>query len=195
LWGILMALRAGHGTGAGVPRIEVRPVDELPVGVPADAGEARQGDRGEGGRFLPGNAIARRGGHAKKGKARLAARLGLGKLPADAPFAPYRASAATFRRAQCGELAKTVGGGVCGPAPSSIVASAALQLAWSRFFSDAAAVTGDPELALKASRLADSSRQSLLAAHEICAREALARHKATPHNAALALARALESDE
>lgn len=30
-----MALRAGHGAGAGVPRIEVLPADEIPVGVAA----------------------------------------------------------------------------------------------------------------------------------------------------------------
>jgi hypothetical protein len=70
-----------------------------------------------------------------------------------------------------------VGGGVCGPAPSSLVASAALQLAWSRYLSDRAATDGDPELALKASRLAEASRQSLLAAHELAAKEALARAK------------------
>ncbi len=60
------------------------------------------------------------------------------------------ASASTFRRVQCAELARTVGGGVCGPAPSSMVASAALALAWSRFFSDRAAIDGDPELATRA---------------------------------------------
>jgi hypothetical protein len=57
------------------------------------------------------------------------------------------------------------------------VASAALQLAWSRYFSDQAALTGDPDLALTASRLADASRQNLLAAHELCAREADARKR------------------
>ena len=75
-------------------------------------------------------------------------------------------------------VAKTVGGGVCGPAPSSLVASAALQLAWSRYLGDVAAETGDPDMALKASRLAEASRQSLLAAHELCAKEALARPNA-----------------
>jgi hypothetical protein len=55
------------------------------------------------------------------------------------------------------------------------VASAALALAWSRYFSDVAARTGDAELAVKAVRLGDSSRQALLTAHELCAREAQAR--------------------
>jgi hypothetical protein len=56
-----------------------------------------------------------------------------------------------------------------------MVASAALQLAWSRYLSDLSAASGDPELAVTASRLANDSRQNLLAAHELCAREAQAR--------------------
>ncbi|MGO8998276.1 MAG: hypothetical protein ACLQVI_33575 [Polyangiaceae bacterium] len=172
-----MTLRRGHGKGAGVPRVEVLPVDELPAGVPAVARAESPRDRGEAGRFAPGNALARAGGHARAGKTRLADRLGLVELPAGCAFAPYRASAVSFRRAQCAALAQGVGGGVCGAAPSSLVATAALQLAWSRFFSDKAAVTGDADLALTASRLGDASRQSLLAAHELCAKEAQARRQ------------------
>jgi hypothetical protein len=59
------------------------------------------------------------------------------------------------------------------------VASAALALAWSRYFSDVAAKNGDAELAVKAVKLGDSSRQALLTAHELCAREAQARPRAT----------------
>ncbi|MFO0675285.1 MAG: hypothetical protein U0169_02045 [Polyangiaceae bacterium] len=173
-----MTLRKGHGTGAGVPRVEVLPADELPAGVPGNARPESPTDRGEGGRFAPGNALARQGGKARAGKTRLADRLGLTKLPQGAAFAPYKASAVSFRRAQCSALAASVGGGYCGPAPSSFVASAALQLAWSRYFSDLAAQLGDPELALTASRLADASRQNLLAAHELCAKEAAAKPKA-----------------
>ena len=33
-----MALRNGHGNGAGVPRVEVLPADEQPRGIPAPAG-------------------------------------------------------------------------------------------------------------------------------------------------------------
>jgi hypothetical protein len=147
----------------------------LPDGVPADARIESPNDRGDGGRFAPGNSLAVKGGHAKRGKAKLTARLGLARLPDSAPFAAYAKSAATFRRVQCAELARTVGGGVCGPGPSSIIASAALALAWSRHFSDLAATTGDHELAMKAIRLGDQSRQALLTAHELCAREAEAR--------------------
>ncbi len=170
-----MTLRKGHGNGAGVPRIEVRPIDELPSGVPADARPESPSDRGEVGRFARGNALASLGGKARKGKTRLADRLGLRAPNADAAFKPYKAAAVSFRRAQCSELARNVGGGVCGPAPSSLVASAALQLGWSRYLSDVAAETGDAAAALQASKLADASRQNLLAAHELCALEAKAR--------------------
>lgn len=175
-----MALRTGHGNGAGVPRVEVLPPDELPLGAPSSAEPASRADFDERGKFAPGNSMARKGGKATAGKSRLAARLGLSHVPDAAAFAPYKRAAVSFRRAECSALSTSVGGGYCGPAPSSIVASAALQLAWSRYFSDLAAAGGDPELALTASRLADASRQNLLAAHELCAREAEARAKASP---------------
>lgn len=171
-------MRTAHGNGASaLVRVETAPADELPAGVPAEARHESPRDRGEAGRFAPGNTLARQGGHARAGKTRLADRLGLSSMPEGAAFKPYKAAAVSFRRAQCAELAKTVGGGMCGPGPSSIVASAALALAWSRYLSDVAASSGDPELALRAVRLADASRQSLLTAHELCAREAEARKK------------------
>jgi hypothetical protein len=170
-----MALRSGHGAGSGVPRVEVLPADELPAGLPGDARAVDPSDRGAGGRFAPGNRLAAAGGAAKRGRARLTARLGLSALPDGSAFGPYRRAASTFRRVQCAELARTVGGGVCGPAASSIVASAALALAWSRFFSDRAAATGDAAMAMSSARLGETSRQHLLAAHELCAREAKSR--------------------
>jgi hypothetical protein len=170
-----MTLRAGHGTGRGSPRIEVLPADELPAGTPAPARETSPSDRGEAGRFAPGNKLARAGGKATAGKSRLASKLGLRALPDGSAFRPYRAAASSFRRAHCAALAAGVGGGYCGPAPSSLVASAALTLAWSRYFGDLAAEAGDPELAMKAARLGETSRQHLLGAHELCAREAQAR--------------------
>jgi hypothetical protein len=192
-----MALRNGHGTGAGMPRIEVLPVDELPTGLPSNAEAASPADFDERGKFAPGNGIARKGGHARAGKTRLADRLGLRVLPEGADFAPYKASASSFRRAQCAALADSVGGGYCGPGPSSFVASAALQLAWSRYFSDLAAGTAPlefaaleskvsrAELAIQASKLANDSRQNLLAAHELCAKEATARRDANPQHVGL----------
>lgn len=175
-----MTVRKAHGRGSSaLVRVETLPADELPPGVPGPARPASPKDRVEGGRFAKGNGVAADGGRALAGKGRLAARLGLAHLPKDASFARYRRTAEAFRRAQCAELASTVGGGICGPGPSSIVASAALALAWSRYLSDLAATSGDPELAIRAVRLGDSSRQALLTAHELCAREAEARSATT----------------
>lgn len=176
-----MGLRTAHGTGApALLRAETLPAEELPAGVPVERPDPLHADggpeRGPDGRWLKG---ARRsqtaGGLSKRGKAALASRLGLGPSPEGDAFTPYRRAAATFRRVQCAELARTVGGGVCGPGPSSIVASAALALAWSRYLSDQAARKGDGDLAIKAIRMSESSRQALLTAHELCAREATAR--------------------
>lgn len=164
-----MTLRTGHGTGAGTPRVEVLPADELPAGVPAVARFDSPTDRGERGKFAEGNSVAAAGGRARAGHTRLARKLRLGESFSDPRFEPYAAAARGFRRAHVATLARTVGGGHCGPAPASIIASASLQLAGSRF---AFEVLGDMALG---SRLADASRQNLLAAHELCAREAQAR--------------------
>jgi len=152
--------------------------DELPEGTPAPARAESPSDRGERGKFARGNSLAKAGGKATAGKTKLAGRLGLKGIPAGSDFAPYKAAAVSFRRAQCADLARTVGAGICGPAPSSMVASAALQLAWSRYLSDRAAAEGDADLAIAASRLADASRNNLLSAHELCAREAAGRPRA-----------------
>jgi hypothetical protein len=66
-----MVLRSGHGNGAGSPRIEVLPVDELPPGVQApplaSAGDERRPD----GTFAPGARTAQSaGGRATRGMAR-----------------------------------------------------------------------------------------------------------------------------
>lgn len=176
-----MSLRKAHGAGAGaLVRVETTPADELPLGVQAPAQVSAGGERRADGTFAPGaRTVQSAGGRATRGKSRLAARLGLSSLPDDSAVRPYMASAATFRRVQCAELARTVGGGVCGPAPSSMVASAALALAWSRYLSDVAAATGDPDLAQRAIRMGDSSRQMLLTAHELAAKEAQSRSRVT----------------
>jgi hypothetical protein len=166
-----MALRAGHGDMAGTPRIEVLPADELPVGIPAQA--PAPAERRPDGTFAPGcRGVQSLGGKAKHSK--LARSVGLtDKFEAD--FAEYRQYARQFRTQHVRHLARTVGAGVCGPAPSSIVATAALQLAMSRYLTDRAG--GDMAKMAMGSRLANESRQNLLAAHELCAREAQARPK------------------
>lgn len=168
-----MTLRKGHGRGAGVPRIEVLPVDELPAGVPAPQRfgepEIRRDAQGRPADAESHRAMSALGGKARAGKSRLARRVALGDSFADPRFAPYAGAARAFRRLHVKQLAQNVGGGTCGPAPASIIATAALQLAASRF---AAEILGDLALA---SKLGNDSRQNLLAAHELCAREAKAR--------------------
>lgn len=165
-----MALRTGHGRGAGVPRIEVLPVDELPKGLAVVEPQGQALPRPP---YASGSAEAReagrRGGKRKAGTTALACGLGLAKAFADPSFEPYRRAAETFAKLHVRNLAQTVGGGQCGPAPASIVWSAGLQLAASRW---AFEVSGDPALG---SKLANDSRQNLLAAHELCAREAESR--------------------
>lgn len=170
-----MPIRSGHGKGKGTPHVEVSPVDELPDGVPAPARQDSPGDRGEAGRFAPGNQLSKVGGHARAGHVRLSSKIGLRAIPPDSPFRSYARSAASFRRAQCAALAASVGGGLCGPGPSGIIVLAARAFAWSTYASDIAAETGDVEMQLKADRLGQTMRQHLLAAQELCAREAMAR--------------------
>jgi hypothetical protein len=171
-----VALRTGHGKGKGVPRIEVLPPDELPVGVAAPTRPAPVRD--DSGRFLPSDGtseLARKGGLAAAESRQLAQLLGLWEPPEGHEYAPYARLAREWRDAHTKQLAATVGGGEVGPGPASIVATAALQLAAGRFLSDLGAKNGDPKMLLDGSRLGDSSRQSLLAAHELTAKEAHAR--------------------
>ncbi len=173
-----MSMRKGHGDCTGTPRIEVLPVDELPAGVPGPSRPAPSRD--DAGRFVPGpgtRAIARQGGVAAREARALARLLGLREPPEGHAYAPYARLAREWRDDHIAQLAATVGGGEVGPGPASVVSSAALQLAASRWLSDLGAEQGDAKTLLEASRLADASRQNLLAAHELCAKEAAARPK------------------
>lgn len=175
-----MALRSGHGTGKGVPRIEVLPCDELPVGMPAPA--SRAADRDASGKLIPGPGTseqARRAALAKHEAASLARLTGLWEAPDGHPFQPYQRLIAKWRDAHMSQLAATVGGGEVGPGPASIVSTAALQLGASRFLHDLGTESGDAKMLLDGSRLADASRQNLLAAHELCAKEAASRPRSS----------------
>jgi hypothetical protein len=181
-----VALRNGHGNGNGVPRVEVLPADELPIGVHATEQAPSTHERTPDGTWSKGARTDQsKGGRSRAGTTRLARRMGLTDVEADPAFAPYRRAAADFRRTHVTGLARSVGGGHCGPAPASIIASAAWQLAASRFLFDTA--HGDAEKLTAASRLANDSRQNLLAAHELCAKEAVARRAANPMSARDAL--------
>lgn len=173
-----MSLRSGHGKGSGSIRVEVLPVDELPVGVSAPPRLAA--NRDETGKLIPGpgtSELARRAAIAKHEAVQIGRLAGLWEAPDGHPFQPYQRLAREWRESHMRQLAATVGGGEVGPGPASIVSTAAVQLGASRYLSDIGAELGDPKMLLDGARLADSSRQSLLAAHELCAREAHARPK------------------
>lgn len=175
-----MAWREGHGKGAGTPHIETMPAAKLPAGVPGPTRPLVARD--ESGRFLPGSGasrLGRLGGQASSEARQLAQLLGLKDVADDHPYAPYARLAREWRDDHVRELAATVAGGQVGPGPASVVSSAALQLAASRYLHDLGAQSGDAKMLLDASRLADASRQNLLAAHELAAKEALARPKDT----------------
>lgn len=174
-------IRAGHGAGAGSPRVELGPPDEASDALPAeDAPIAGVTRRQNGTVDSPeaAKALGSKGGRVKARRVRLARSLGLESFDADSEaFAPYRRSAQAFRRHHCKAIAAAAGGH-CGTGPSSMIASGALQLAASRYMFERASRTGDPADFKAASSLANDSRQNLLAAWELAIREAQARPKA-----------------
>lgn len=165
-----MALRKGHGNGAGVPRIEVLPPDELPEPKPDLSPPLARNEDGTVADSNTAKALGRRGGLAKAGKIRLLQSLGLVELAEDAKFKPYQKAAEGFIKLHLSATAPCVGGNV-GPGPASIVCTAGWQLAASRYLFDRAAQTGDPKLFHRASMLGNDSRQNLLAAYELARRE------------------------
>jgi hypothetical protein len=173
-----MSLRSGHGTGAGSPRIEVLPPDEAPQPVPAPiaAPSAPLAFRQNG--QIADSATAKvlgaKGGRERARKIRLVDSLGLSSMVAETSFGPYRAAAEEFVRHHLGELAMQAGGEV-GPGPATMVASAGLQLAASRWAFDRGAEQNDPSLIKLGSSLANDSRQNLACAYEYAVRAAKAR--------------------
>lgn len=157
-------------------------VKELPNGVPCPAvapptaeasaaGAALRGASDEQARRDAAAALGSLGGIARAQQARelaaipaLARGLGLREVNIE-EFKVYLDDASDFAERECSRLAREVGGGTIGAGPSSIVGTAALQLAASRL------CFARGEL-IAASRLGDASRANLLSAHELTAREA-----------------------
>jgi hypothetical protein len=174
-----------NGRGDGMPRIEVARLDELPAGVPAPSGQpdsakaeklakVKRAPKGQVADPESAAILGRLGGLKKAEKDRKAADIPalvtkLGLRDVDAPdFLPYLADAEEFSLHEQDRMARVVGGGTCGNAPASFISSAALQLGASRY----CFARGDLAMG---SKLANDSRQNLLAAHELCAKEAAAR--------------------
>lgn len=147
--------------------------DEPIEGVQACEHVPSTTERQASGRFAKGaRTIQSKGGRALKNRTALSHETGLGAVLALPEFKPYLTQAKAFARAHVAELARSVGGGECGPGPASVVTTASLQLAASRFCFDQASLTGDADLFLKASRLGDASRANLLSASDLCASQA-----------------------
>jgi hypothetical protein len=177
-----MTLRSTAQSGRMPLHVEVARADELPEGVPAPS--RQEPARDAAGRLLPSpgtTALASLAGRAAAEARQLGQLLGLWEPPEGHSYAPYARLAREWRDDHMRELASTVGGGEVGPGPASIVSTAAIQMGASRWLSDRGADLGDAKMLLDGSRLADSSRQNILAAFELAAREAEARTKA-PHD-------------
>jgi len=126
-------------------------------------------------------------------RVRLVDSLGLSTVVAETSFGPYRTAAEEFVKHHLASLCQQAGGEV-GPGPSTMVASAALQLAASRWAFDRGAEASDAGLIKLGSTLANDSRQNLLAAYELAVREAKVRLAADPGDPHSALAAALAED-
>jgi hypothetical protein len=174
-----VALRTAHGKGtAALVRAETLPVDELPDGTQGPQEAEAPHERRSNGQFAKGATTnQRKGGKAQVQRTRLANRLGLASLDQGAAFAPYRRAGAAFAKAQRRFLRQNIAGGELGPASASMVSGAALALAAAQYLFDQGGATGDPALLIQAARLADQSRQALLTAHELAAREGAAASK------------------
>lgn len=178
-----MVLRSGHGNGRGRVHVEVLPADEQPAGIPAPAGvevPALPGsDRTAAGHMRAGTpgavALAKRGAEARWARAReLKALRGLG-LQGFTPdvLKPYLNDALEFAKHECARLANEVGGGICAANVSALVQQAALAMAASRALYAAGQLK-------EAANLGVEVRQNLLAARELCAKDAKHRRENAP---------------
>jgi hypothetical protein len=173
-----MALSRSHDA----LRPEVARLDEAPAPVPATAAPLSRRRNGTVQGADAARALARLSVEKRAARARFVTGLGMAKLAADAAFRPYLAAGEDWVAAHLVELSVQAGGRV-GPGPASIVQSAGIQLAASRFLADKGAETGNAALLVRASRIANDSRQNLLAAYELAVREAKARNDATDDDA------------
>jgi hypothetical protein len=162
-----MALRAGHGDGAGVPRVEVLPPDELPTPNAHDTAAALAIRSARGRPFAVGN-------RAAAGRRPRLAQLGVPTTSSDPRYALALRRAARYRKRRCAELA-VVWGGYLSAGAASMIASASLALCASRYLYELAAETGDPATLKQASALAIDARQTESAAWELASREGKAR--------------------
>jgi hypothetical protein len=157
--------------------------DHTPGTTPVVTPTTPGAERSAGGRFAPGNRqLSTAGGVGKRQRVALAAGLGLKDLDTWPGWEPYKRSCRAYRQAQCHRIARLFGAGELGPGPSSIVASATLALAASRYLYDHA--DGDPKRLDAATRQGEASARLLQQAEAMARREAeaaAAARRANPH--------------
>jgi hypothetical protein len=125
-------------------------------------GGQKEPSRRPNGTFAHGNPDNALGGHRTASSRRMAEEMGFDAMPE-----MYRKSAHDFKRGQMGSLRRLFGYENVGRAAASFVASAAIQLAWSRVLTD----KGDAKSLGIATKLANDSKGNLKAAYEMCALE------------------------
>lgn len=173
-----MALRQGHGNGAGTPRVEVLPPDEQPY---AEAGEAAPLATG---RDAAGKI---RSSAAARAMARLPRRGAFlpRKLTCDPRFEVHNRRRLEWLRARRTELMNATGGVSHGV--GAMLAAAAWCHAAGEFCAELGAETGNVELFKASANLTGTGRQHDLAAWELAVREGASRPKLTSTQRAKAL--------
>lgn len=189
-----MALRKGHGNGAGVPRIEVLPADELPAVQPALPEQVVR--RADGTLANPdaAKALGARGGLAKAQKKKLLQGMGLVSMSEDNTFTPYYKAAQAWLEAVTGIYAAMCGGAL-GPGPSALLGNAAIALAMARHLTDKAFNEQNELHARQATRYWDAMKQAKLAAYELGIREAKMRKDLSESTGLDAFDRALRKQQ
>jgi hypothetical protein len=164
-----MALRTGHGKGAGSPRIEVLPPDEQPR---AQADGADPLSTGRDDRKRVRTTAAARAMAKLPRRSRFVPR----QLACDPRFTPHNGRRLEWQRKRMAELQIAHGGVSHGV--GAMLSAAAWLYAGGEFAAELAAESGDLDLFKTAATLTSTARQHELAAWELCAREATARPKA-----------------
>lgn len=172
-----MTWRKGHGNGAGVPRIEVLPPDELPAPEPAQPDTLARRSDGTVADSQAAKALGARGGAARARKRLALKGLGLSKLVEADDFHPYWKLSEEWIHEKLADLAQQAGG-YLGPGPSAIVVNAGQLHFAGLYIRDLAMKMGGPQCAkllIESGNLADKSRIFLMTAYELAVREAKAR--------------------
>lgn len=167
-----MALRKGHGMGAGVPRIEVLPANEQPT-PPAEAAVPLEAGRDPKGRVVT-TAAARALASLPRRTAFLTR-----KLTCDPRFEIHNDRRLDWLRGRRAEYVRATGQVSRGV--GAMLSSAAWLYAAGEFAAERGAETGEVEWFKSAGSLTATARQHELGAWELSCRETATRPVENPH--------------